>query len=244
MQGVTAELTAAVPRAPREADDLIGEVGQRVCEVVEELKPRLRGWLHASVAPIALLTLVAAVGVTEEPRARVGAGVFLATAVLMFTTSALFHTRRWSERAFTTWQRLDHANIFVLIAGSCTPFTLMILDGARAAQLLTLVWAGALAGALFKILWIDAPRGLSVALYLLLGSTSLLFAREFVVAGPPQVLALALAGGISYAMGGLVYGFRWPNPVPATFGYHEVFHALTIAGFTTHCIGVGLLLRG
>ncbi|MCW2831776.1 MAG: DNA-binding protein, partial [Aeromicrobium sp.] len=178
------------------------------------------------------------------PRARTGAGIFLTTAVVMFTTSALFHTRRWSERAFRRWQRLDHANIFVLIAGSCTPFALMILDGHDAAQLLTLVWGGAIAGVLFKVLWIDAPRGLSVGLYVLLGSAALLFGHDFVAAGPRDVLVLAALGGAFYVLGALVYAFKWPDPLPTTFGYHEVFHALTVTGFAAHCGGVALLVLG
>lgn len=225
-------------------EGLLGDIGILVGDAVEELKPRFRGWLHASAAPLALVWLLAVLWMVEEPRARLGAGVFLTAAVVMFTTSALFHTRRWSERAFTWWQRLDHATIYVLIAGSCTPFALLILDGPDARRLLTLVWGGACAGAMFKLLWIGAPRGLSVGLYLLLGSGALLYVRDFAAAGPSAVLVLGAVGGVLYAVGALVYGFRWPDPVPTAFGYHEVFHALTVTGFVAHCVGVSVLVLG
>jgi hemolysin III len=228
----------------RETHDFLKDVGELVHDTVEELKPRFRGWLHASVVPVALVSLLAVLAMAEEPRARIGAVVFLTAAVVMFTTSALFHTRSWSEAAFIRWQRLDHANIFVLIAGSCTPFALLILDGPDAMRLLTLVWGGAIAGVLFKVLWISAPRGLSVCLYVLLGCTALLYAPDFVSAGSPEVIFLAAFGGVSYVIGALVYAFRRPNPLPTTFGYHEVFHALTVTGFAAHGAGVGLLLLG
>lgn len=228
----------------RESGDLLKDIGDLMRDTVDEIKPRFRGRLHATTAPLALAWLVVVACMAEEAGARIGAGVFLTTAVVMFTTSALFHTRRWSTRAFTWWQRLDHANIFLLIAGSCTPFALLILDGPDAVGLLALVWGGALAGVVFKMLWISAPRGLSVCLYLLLGSVALLYAPDFIAAGPPEVLALGAAGGAFYATGALVYAFRRPDPIPMTFGYHEVFHALTVMGFVAHGVGVSVLVLG
>jgi hemolysin III len=240
----SSEMTPDAIESGRESDDLLDDIGDFVREKVDELKPRFRGWLHATAAPLALVWLLAVLCLAEGTRARIGAGVFLTTAVLMFTTSALFHTRRWSTRAFARWQRLDHANIFVLIAGSCTPFALLILDGPQAAQLLALVWGGALAGVVFKLVWINAPRGLSVCLYLLLGSAALLYVDGFIAAGPPDVLVLGLFGGLLYAVGGVVYAFRWPDPIPTAFGFHEVFHALTVTAFAAHCVGVSALVLG
>jgi hemolysin III len=241
---VTPQVLRPVEGASRRAEELVEDVGDRVRETVQELKPLLRGWLHATTAPLALVSLVSMLVLAEGTRARLAATIFLTTAVVSFSISALFHTRPWSWRAHQVWQRLDHANIFVLIAGTMTPFSLLILDRGDALRLLSLVWAGALAGAVFKLVWIDAPRWLSVSLYLLLGSTWLLYVPEFVAAGPPDVLLLMVLGGVLYAVGALVYAFRWPDPLPSYFGFHEVFHALTVTAFAAHCCGVGLLVHG
>jgi hemolysin III len=227
----------------QEAEELMKDVGERVCETIEELKPRLRGWLHATAAPLALLSLAVVLVVAEQARARTGATIFLTSAVTMFTTSALFHIKRWSASARSLWQRFDHANIFVLIAGSCTPFAVILLDSPDASRLLSIVWTGALLGVLFKLTWIEAPRWLSIGLYLLLGSASLLYVPEFAAAGSPGALLLVGLGGLLYAAGGIVYGLRRPDPLPTYFGYHEVFHALTVLAFAAHCAALYLLLR-
>jgi hemolysin III len=239
----THELGRPTGDLQRDAEELLTDVGRRVIDAVDDIKPRLRGWLHATAAPFALLSLVAVLAVAEPSRQRTGAAIFLGTAVTMFTTSALFHTRRWSSRAFQLWQRADHANIFVLIAGSCTAFAMILLEGRDSSRLLIVMWSGALLGVLFKILWIDAPRWLSVGLYLVLGSSALWYFPEFAAAGAPHALALAGLGGLLYAVGGLVYGLRWPDPLPTYFGFHEVFHALTVTAFAAHCCALALLLR-
>jgi hemolysin III len=147
----------------------------------------------------------------------------------LFGTSALYHRITWASRAARRWmKRLDHSMIFFLIAGTYTPFALLVLDGALATVILVVVWSGALAGILMKLVWIDAPKALVAILYLALGWVA--------VAAFPTLLdelgitgtALVAVGGLLYTAGALVYAFQRPNPAPAVFGYHEVFHALVI----------------
>lgn len=210
-------------------------------EAVTELKPKLRGWLHAAIAPLAFFSFLVLLVLAESVRVRAGAAVFMFSAVLLFGVSAVYHTGRWSDRAKTIWKRFDHASIFILIAGSYTPFALLLLTPTHAAIMLTLVWGGALLGVLFRIFWVRAPRWLYVPLYLLLGWAAVIYAGEFVRRSPTDVLVLMIVGGGLYSIGALVYGFKWPNPSPRWFGFHEVFHALTIAAFVVHYIGISLL---
>jgi hemolysin III len=210
-------------------------------EAVTELKPKLRGWLHAAIAPLAFFSFLVLLVLAESVRVRAGAAVFMFSAVLLFGVSAVYHTGRWGERAKMIWKRFDHASIFILIAGSYTPFALLLLTPAHAAIMLSLVWGGALLGVLFRIFWVSAPRWLYVPLYLLLGWAAILYAGEFVQRSPTDVLVLMIVGGGLYSIGALVYGFKWPNPSPRWFGFHEVFHALTIAAFVVHYIGISLL---
>jgi hemolysin III len=210
-------------------------------EAVTELKPKLRGWLHAAIAPLAFFSFLVLLVLAESVRVRAGAAVFMFSAVLLFGVSAVYHTGRWGERAKIIWKRFDHASIFILIAGSYTPFALLLLTTTHAAIMLSLVWGGALLGVLFRIFWVTAPRWLYVPLYLLLGWAAVIYAGEFVRRSPTDVLVLMIVGGGLYSIGALVYGFKWPNPSPRWFGFHEVFHALTIAAFVVHYVGISLL---
>ena len=210
-------------------------------DAMEDLKPKLRGWLHAAIAPLAFFSFLVLLVLAESVRVRAGAAVFMFSAVLLFGVSAVYHTGRWGDRAKAIWKRFDHANIFILIAGSYTPFALLLLTPAHAAIMLALVWGGALLGVLFRIFWVGAPRWLYVPLYLLLGWAAVIYAGEFLRRSPTDVLVLMIVGGGLYSIGALVYGFKWPNPSPRWFGFHEVFHALTIAAFVVHYIGISLL---
>jgi hemolysin III len=210
-------------------------------DAVEELKPKLRGWLHAAIAPLAFFSFLVLLVLADSVRVRAGAAVFMFSAVLLFGVSAVYHTGRWSERAKAIWRRFDHANIFILIAGSYTPFALLLLTPKHATFMLSLVWGGALLGVLFRIFWVGAPRWLYVPLYLALGWAAVIYLPEFVREAPTDVFVLIVVGGGLYSVGALVYGFKWPNPSPRWFGFHEVFHTLTIAAFVVHYIGISLL---
>ncbi|MCW2823608.1 MAG: DNA-binding protein, partial [Aeromicrobium sp.] len=182
--------------------------------------------------------------IAESSRVRIGVSVFMVSALLLFTTSAAYHTGTWKPRHRQMLKRLDHANLFVLIAGSSTPFAMLLLPAEHAAVMLCMMWGGAALGVAFKIFWIDAPRWLYVPLYVLLGWAPIVFAGDFLAAGETTVLLLIATGGILYSIGAVVYGLRWPNPSPAYFGFHEVFHSFTIAAIAVHYVGVSLLAYG
>jgi hemolysin III len=216
------------------------EVGDRVEQVIEEIKPRLRGWLHAATLPLIAVAGVVLIALSPRPSIAWATAIYAACAVLLFGVSAVYHTGTWSPKAHGRLQRFDHANIFLLIAGSYTPYTLLLLDRDDATVLLSLVWTGALAGVLFRVFWVDAPRWLYVPIYLALGWAALFWMPQFAASASTTVLVLLIIGGALYSVGGLVYGLQRPNPSPAWFGFHEVFHSLTIAAFVVHYIGVSI----
>jgi len=192
-------------------------------------KPRLRGVSHQWAFYVSLALGAALVAAAEAGQPRLAAAVYAVSVAALFGTSALYHRITWASRAARRWmRRLDHSMIFFLIAGTYTPFALLVLDGALATVILVVVWSGALAGILMKLVWIDAPKALVAILYLALGWVA--------VAAFPTMLdelgitgsALVAVGGLLYTAGALVYAFQRPNPAPAVFGYHEVFHALVI----------------
>lgn len=194
------------------------------------LKPRLRGHLHqwAFVA-----SLVAGGGLVLEAasvRARLAVAVYALSVAGLFGTSALYHRVNWRTRGARRWmRRFDHTMIFVLIAGTYTPFALLVLHGTLGVAILIAVWSAALGGALFKLVWIDAPGWLGVATYISIGWIALVATPELADRlGIPAVAALAL-GGILYSAGGVIHARQRPDPVPAVFGYHELFHSLVIA---------------
>ncbi|KQY59327.1 DNA-binding protein [Aeromicrobium sp. Root495] len=214
----------------------------RVADTLDEVKPHLRGWLHAATAPLAFIAFLVLLTVVDSAWIRFGIAIFMVSALALFTTSAIYHTGTWTQRRRTILKRLDHANIFILIAGSCTPFALLLLTRQHAVILIITVWSGALLGVLFKVFWLDAPRWLYVPLYLALGWAPILFVGDFLDSGQTAALVLLAAGGLLYSVGAVVYGIRRPDPSPTYFGFHEVFHTLTILAFTAHFIGIALLV--
>jgi hemolysin III len=209
--------------------------------LAEEVKPRLRGRLHAATAPLAAVAGVVQVLFAPTAAAKLTSAVFCFGSVLLFTVSACYHTRSWPERTRVRLKRWDHANIFILIACSYTPFAVLMLPGTAARELLVVVWAGALLGAAFQVLWVHAPRWLYVPIYVGLGWAAVFWAHDFAAAGHPAVLALVILGGVFYTAGAIVYGRKRPDPAPAWFGFHEIFHAMTIAAFVAHYLGLWLL---
>ena len=219
-------------------------MGDRLRETVhdlsEEIKPRLRGWLHTGTVPLCLAAGIVLVVLSPEGKPRLGAVVFTVTSVLLFAVSAVYHTPSWGARVHQVLQRLDHANIFLLIAGTYTPFALLLLDSGSAELLLTIVWGGALLGVAFRLLWLDAPRWLYVPVYVALGWAAAFWAGDFAASANVTVLTLMVVGGLLYSLGGLVYGLQRPDPLPRWFGFHEVFHSLTIAAFVVHYVGISI----
>ena len=219
-----------------------GEDGVRehVREVVREAKPHLRGWIHLGTFPLALAAGIVLVALAPSGRARVASAVFAVTAALLFGTSALYHRGHWSPRWHGVLKRLDHSNIFLIIAGTYTPFAMLLLPEGKARQLLWIVWAGAIGGVLFRVFWVGAPRWLYTPVYLALGWVAVIYLPDFLHAGGAAVLTLVIVGGGLYTLGGIVYGLKRPDPSPRWFGFHEIFHVLTVAAFAAHYVAASL----
>jgi hemolysin III len=221
-------------------------LGESLHETLEDLKPKLRGWLHLGIAPLTLAGGIVLIVLSPDTLTRVGSAVFTASALILFTVSAIYHTGTWSPRTWAFLRRFDHSNIFVLIAGSYTPFSLIFLEGTQRAVLLTVVWAGAILGVGFRVFWTDAPRWLYTPIYIAMGWAAVFFipgflegARAFGGVGI-AAFVMIVVGGALYTLGGVVYGFKRPNPWPRWFGFHEVFHTFTILAFVSHYVGVSL----
>lgn len=215
-------------------------------ESIAEIKPHLRGWLHLAIVPPTLVAGVVLVALSPNGPTRTGSAVFMASALLLFGGSAAYHRGDWSPRTRLVLRRLDHCNIFVLIAGSCTAAALLLLDGPDRAPMLTVVWSSAALGVAARFIWPDAPRWLSPPIYVAAGFGALLFFPELLSGasrlGDSGVAALILlgAGSALYIVGAVVYGLRRPDPWPRWFGFHEVFHTFTVIAFTIHYIGISL----
>jgi len=222
-------------------------LAHQVADQVAEVKPHLRGWLHLGTAPVTLAAGIVLIALSPTAATRLGSAVYVASSVLLFTTSAVYHRGRWSPRVGGVLRRADHANIFLLIAGTYTPFCLLLLDGTSRVVMLVVIWAGALLGIAFRVFWIGAPRWLHTPIYMAFGCAALVVLPQFAegsqrygVGVGVAVMVLIATGGALYMLGGAVYGFRRPNPWPRWFGFHEVFHTFTVLAFITHYVGVSL----
>jgi hemolysin III len=168
--------------------------------------------------------------------------VFGLSAVLLFGTSALYHRGSWSAKWHTLLRRLDHSNIFLVIVGSYTPLTALLLPARDAAILLSVVWIGGALGMALNLFAPGLPRWVGVPIYLALGWAAVAYLPQFLQYGGPWVLALVVVGGLLYTLGGLVYASKWPDPSPRWFGFHEVFHAFTVAAFACHFAAIALVV--
>ena len=211
-------------------------------EKAREIKPHLRGWLHLGAFPLSLAAGIVLICLAPDTTTRLAAAIFAGTSSLLFGISALYHRGNWSTRWDARLRRLDHSNIFLLIAGTYTPFAITLLDSTNAKILLGLVWGGALLGIGFRVFWIGAPRWLYLPVYIALGWAAVFWLGDFAAAANPAVLTLILVGGGLYSLGGLVYGLRRPDPSPRWFGFHEIFHTFTIAAFTVHYVGASIAI--
>ncbi len=196
--------------------------------VAERIKPKLRGVFHELAFYVALVVGVLLVITAEGGRARLAAGVFAGSVAACFGASALYHRPMWKPRARAWLARLDHAGVYLLIAGTYTPFGLLVMSTGWAVPVLSVAWAGALAAILMKLFWVRMPKRLSAAIGIGLGWVAAAAFSQLLKLQLPGLL-LVVAGGLLYTAGAVVYARRRPDPVPHVFGYHELFHVLTIA---------------
>lgn len=208
-------------------------------------RPWMRGWIHLYSSFGAVVAGIALVSVVAPLRGAVAAAactLYALTVCGLFGISATYHRVNWSTVAKYIWmKRADHSMIFIFIAGSYTPFCIMGLPSPTSWIVLTIVWAGALAGVILKMLWPNAPRWLGVPLYIVLGWTIIVVSPQLMETSGIAVLVLLAVGGALYSVGAVLYALRWPDPWPATFGHHEFFHACTVIAAITHYIAVWLV---
>jgi hemolysin III len=205
--------------------------------------PRLRGVLHqyaffVSVGAGAVLVVLAD-GYLE----RFAVWVYAAALAAMFGASALYHRVQWrSAAARLRARQLDHAMIFVFIAGTYTPFTLLAFDGALSVVVLCTVWGGAALGLARELVWIDGPRWVSAVAYLAVGWVGVIAVPQLFPALGVTAAMLVLVGAGLYSLGALAYATTWPNPFPATLGFHEIFHLLVVAAAMTQFVALSLVV--
>ena len=192
-------------------------------------KPRLRGVTHKWAFYVACVLGAALVIAAPSGTPRLAAAIYALSVALLFGTSALYHRIDWGSINARRWmRRLDHSAIFVLIAGTYTPFALLVLDGALATVILVVVWAGAVSGIVMKLVWIDAPKPVVALAYVMLGWVAVAAFPDLIEELGLTGTGLIVAGGALYTTGAVVYALKRPDPAPAVFGYHEIFHLLVI----------------
>jgi hemolysin III len=217
-------------------------VERTVGHVPDAVKPKLRGWLHAGAAPVALAAGIVLIALSRGPAEIAASTIYVVSTVLLFTVSGIYHRGSWSPRVLRFLKRFDHANIFVLIAGTYTPFAVLLLRGGSRTTLLAIAWGGAALGVGFRLFWVGAPRWLYVPAYALLGWVAVAYVPAFTQAGGIAVLVLISAGGALYTAGGIVYGIKRPDPYPTWFGFHEVFHTLVLLAYVCQYVAVSLVV--
>lgn len=210
----------------------------KVSTLPPETKPRLRGWLHLVNTPISLVGGLILMIAADTVPLRIACAIWTVTALMLFGNSAVYHRGHWSDRVSAVLRRIDHSNIAIFIAGTYTPLAVALLSGASRIVLLGLIWGAAAVEVLFRVLWMDAPRWLYVALYLVMGWAAVFWMPQLIAAGGAAVGILMIIGGLFYSVGAIVYALKRPNPNPAWFGFHEIFHAGTVLGAMCHWVAI------
>lgn len=204
------------------------------------VKPHLRGWIHLAAAPLSLAASIVLLCLAPTPSTRWGSAIYLTASLVLFGISALYHRFYWSPRWELVWKRLDHSNIFLLIAGTYTPMSIAVLPTDQSHILLSVVWTGAVAGILLNLFWPSAPRWLATLIYVVLGWLALWYLPQFWAFGGAAVVWLLISGGLLYTVGALVYATKKPDLSPTWFGFHEIFHTCTVLAWACHCVAVYL----
>jgi hemolysin III len=205
-------------------------------------RPRLRGLSHQYAFFASVVAGLPLVATAPTASARIAATSFAASVAAMFGASALYHRVTWRPRPRAWMARLDHATIYLLIAGTYTPYALLTLSGAWRIAVLTIVWSGAAVAIVLKFAWVGAPKTLAAALGVTLGWAGVAAVPQLVGEVGVAPTTLLLIGGVLYTSGAVVYALRRPDPAPAVFGYHELFHALVIGGVACHYVSVAFFV--
>ena len=205
-------------------------------------RPLLRGVLHQAAFAASLVVGTLLIAGADGARRHAAAAVFAGSVAACFGASALYHRVSWTPRLRLWFRRIDHAGVYLLIAGTYTPVCLLVLDGAWRLVVLVIVCVGAGAGAVFKFAWVDAPKWLAAALGLALGWAGIAILPQVAARLDPAAVALLGVGGLAYTAGAIVYAGRRPDPLPAVFGYHELFHALTIVAVTCQYVAIAFFV--
>ncbi|WP_241237200.1 PAQR family membrane homeostasis protein TrhA [Brachybacterium saurashtrense] len=226
------------PFAPR---TLTRAMARRATQLGLQLpKPRLRGMLHLIAFPTSLVIGLLLVAVGESFATRLACAVFVLTAGMLFGISAVYHRGTWSPQRAIMLRRFDHANIFLIIAGTYTPIAVTLLAPRQALTLLVIAWGGAAVGVCFRLFWTGAPRWIYVPAYVALGWVAVFYMPALHAGGGWAVVWLLVIGGLAYTAGAVMYALKRPNPSPAWFGFHEIFHAGTLVGFGCHFAAVAV----
>lgn len=235
----------ATSRAADAAESVASAAADAAAAVLAS-KPRLRGWIHACTAPLALAACIVLTVLARGAALTWACSAYLACSLVLFGNSGVYHLSNghFPTRVTGVLQRFDHANIYLLIAGTYTPLSVALLAPGTARLVLAIVWGGALAGIATTLVWRTVPRWFATLLYILLGWVAIWFLPSFWRAGGAAVVWLILAGGVIYTIGGAVYARRWPDPAPRWFGFHEIFHVCTVLAWACQCVACFIAVLG
>jgi hemolysin III len=247
-EATSQRMTAARQATSEGVEQAMAAAGERVDaakaaaeELRQKVKPRLRGVFHQWAFVGSLIAGAVLLWMTSGGEARLAVGIYVASLSALLGTSALYHRIDWKRPSARLWmRRLDHSMIFMLIAGTITPFAVLVMDGPFATALLIAVWAAAFAGVIVELIWVEAPKWVSVVVYLIVGWIGALgFPTIAIEAGIGAGILIA-AGGALYTGGAVVYARQSPDPRPAVFGYHEIFHVLVVVAAAAHFAAIAL----
>lgn len=198
------------------------------------MKPLARGYIHLAAFFVTLCACTILIMYSNGAYAIVASVIYSTSLIGQYGVSALYHTRTWSRQKYLLMRRIDHAAIFVLIAGTATPICLLRLNNEPGFQLLTILWLVAIIGMLMTTLWTHVPKWVRASLYVAMGWIAILYFPEIKSSLDTTNIELLIVGGVTYTLGATIYAFKWPDPFPRVFGYHEVFHVLVVLGSGFH----------
>jgi hemolysin III len=236
-----ADAKAAMADARDSATETFADARAAAAEQIAKVKPRLRGVSHEYAFFVSLVLGVVLIVIAKGGEARLAVAIYAVSLSALFGVSALYHVHDWKRPEARRWmRRLDHTMIFFLIAGTVTPFALLVMEPPLSTALLIAVWAGALAGTIVEMVWVDHPKWVAAIVYIAVGLIGAIGFPAIVAEAGIVAGVLIAGGGALYATGAIIYAAQRPNPSPAVFGYHEIFHVLVIAAAATHFAAVAL----